>query len=325
MIIHILSTGCVSSLGIGLMGSPQKCPEIARAGSCAVHPVALVDRNDPEIIKWSKEIRLRRASPLSYYLIEAANQALASCPDIDRSRVGVVAAFFLGCMDYSIKFYRQITEEGRRFGSPILFPETVFNTPVSHVVSTLGIGGPVYSQIGDKSCWVSSLRTAECWLRNGSADYVLVLGAEEFEPHVLDALHAGRLLIKSLPIGEGAGAILLSSKVNGCGIKLASINDGFCFANRSQAVQAAVACLSKTPNSTPVLSTGNGWNSRVEKIAAVQRKLLFDNKPICEAFTASAAWDTIRGIELIKKLQIRSLTIPHWGITQHSGSIHLVR
>ena len=325
MIIEILSTGSVSPVGVGKIGSPEKCPEISLVGSSATHPVALVDKNAPEILKWSKEPRLRRASPISYYLIEAANQALAPFPDLDRTRIGVVVAFFLGCIDYSVKFYRQITTEGRRYGSPILFPETVFNTPISHVVATLGIKGPVYSQIGDKSAWVTALRTAECWMKNGSADHVIVLGAEEFDPHVLDALHASRLLKKGLPIAEGAGAVLLSSKGNGSRVKLASAKDGYCFANRSEAIETAVACLSNTPHSTPILSTSNGWNSNAESFAATGREWLFDKKLNCEAFTASAAWETIRGIQLIQELQLTSLVIPHWGITQQSGVIHLVR
>jgi 3-oxoacyl-(acyl-carrier-protein) synthase len=119
-------------------------------------------------------------------LIEAAKQALENAPNINLSRTGVVASFFLGCIDYSIRFYRQLDKDGRRFASPVLFPETVFNSPISHVVSTLGIGGPVYSQIGDKSSWATALRTAQCWLKNNTADHVLVIAGEDFDPHVVD-------------------------------------------------------------------------------------------------------------------------------------------
>ena len=325
MIIEVLSTGSVSSSGMGLLGVPENCSQMAFPGSSALHPVALVDQKHPELLKWSKEPRLRRASSLSYFLIEAAHQALAPCPQIDRSRVGVVSAFFLGCVDYSIKFYRQITNEGHRFGSPILFPETVFNTPVSHVVATLGLGGPVYSQIGDKSCWVSALRTAECWLRNGSADHVIVLAAEEFDPHVLSALQASRLLKKDLPIADGAGAVLLSAKEVGTGVKLAGVHDGYCFANKSQALQAASACLSEIPLSVPVLSSGNGWNANQVRSMGPQREWLFDKKLNGEAFTASAAWETIRGIQLLQEFNLPHLAIPHWGMTQQHGCIHLTR
>lgn len=325
MIIEVLSTGSVSPLGIGMHGAPENCPAIAFPGSTALHPVALVDQKHPELVKWAREARLRRASPLSYFLIEAAHQALAPFPKIDRSRVGIVSAFFLGCVDYSIKFYRQITKEGRRFGSPILFPETVFNTPVSHVVATLGLGGPVYSQIGDKSCWVSALRTAECWLRNGSADHVLVLGAEEFDPHVLSGLQSSRLLKKDLPIADGAGAVLLSSKDIGNGVKLAGVHDGYCFANKAQAAQAATACLSEISPSVPVLSTANRWSAELERSLDPRREWLFDKKMHLEAFTASAAWETIRGIQLLQELNLPDLAIPHWGMTQQHGCIHLVR
>ncbi|NDG70345.1 MAG: hypothetical protein EBY32_03390 [Proteobacteria bacterium] len=192
----------ILSFGISCPGgtSPQALEDfskwpvesIADAGGRGLHEVSRINLSSEPVNRWRMKPRLRRASPLSHHLIEAIAQTLEARPDIDPARVGVVGAFFLGCLEYSVRFYKGLSNDGRRFASPILFPETVVNTPLSHVVAELGIGGPVYSQVGDTSCWVSALRTACLWIENGDTDHVIVAGAEEFEPHLLDAFHSLR-------------------------------------------------------------------------------------------------------------------------------------
>ena len=326
MKIQVLSSGIVSPYGIGTLGSMVPHQSLSNTEGNRSHPVALVDRNAPELLKWSKEPRLRRASPLSYYMIEAAHQALSAIPDADLSRVGIVATFFLGCLMYSVRFYRQISNEGRRFGSPILFPETVFNSPVSHVVSVLGIGGPVYSQIGDKSCWANGLRTAECWLRNGSADHVIVLGAEEFDPIALDAFESVGLITKDVVIGDGAAAILLGSKPRGgTEITLQKVADGYSFANKAAAAHAATDCLNQFPEGTPLLATASSWARAVEKKVLGGRSMIRPDNVLCEAFTARAGWDTLLGVQMMSERNLEGLIIPYWGLTQQIGAAYFTR
>ncbi|MEI7774662.1 MAG: beta-ketoacyl synthase N-terminal-like domain-containing protein, partial [Verrucomicrobiota bacterium] len=208
------------------------------------YPVSLTDTSLQEFTEWSRAPRMRRSSHISYFLIEAARQALAGAPHIDLSRTGVVVSFFLGCIDYSVRFYRQMNKDGRRFASPILFPETVFNSPISHAVSILGLGGPVYSQIGDKASWASALRTAECWLRNKTADNVLVISAEEFDPHELDAFEAaGWLKRGNLIPSSGAGALLFS-RMHSSSIQISNLSDGNVFFSRKDGTAAVRRGLS---------------------------------------------------------------------------------
>lgn len=315
MKIEVLSSGHVSASGFAASATLNDAV-CQRVGCKTSHPVALLDSMAPELRRWSQVPRLRRASAISYFMLEAAHQALEAAPEIDRSRVGVVASFFLGCIVYTVRFYKQITEDGRRYASPILFPETVFNTPVSHLVSTLGLGGPVYSQVGDKSCWATALRTAECWLRLGSADHVLVLGAEEFDPQVLEALRSTGLHTRGMVLGEGAGALLLTSQSNGKRVQLTGVADGYGFANKAQAMDASRNSLAEFPRELPILSTATGWTQSIEASVAKGRLLKRDERCFSEAFTARAAWDTIHGIELLKKNHLEDLVIPYWGLTQ---------
>jgi 3-oxoacyl-(acyl-carrier-protein) synthase len=50
---------------------------------------------------------------------------------------------------------------GASAASPLLFPETVFNAPASHLAAILGITGASYTLVGDGAVGVLALRMAE--------------------------------------------------------------------------------------------------------------------------------------------------------------------
>lgn len=325
----IISSGivCPGGFGSGALTAPWTLTTASDATGMRDYETFLVDRDAAELKRWQKEPRLRRASPISYYLLEAAHQALSAAPHVDPKRTGVVAALFLGCLVYSIRFYRQIADEGRRFASPLLFPETVFNSPLSHVVSTLGLGGPVYSQVGDTSCWATALRTARCWLANERADHVLILGAEEFEPHELDAFKVAGLFRPRLTVGEGAGAVLLARESGRHGVNLAAVADGHAFKSRKEAGKAAAKCLANLPSDCPLLPTATGWTERVVPRILRSRTMLADSLPNqCIAGTASCAWNTIFAANLLQNaVDYDELVVPYFGHSQQCAAAHLVR
>jgi hypothetical protein len=284
--------------------------------------VSTIDLNADPFNRWRLRPRLRRASPLSHHLIEAVAQTLEARPDIDPARVGLVGSFFIGCLVYSVKFYKGLTTDGRRFASPILFPETVVNTPLSHVVSELKIGGPVYSQVGDTSCWVSALRTAALWLANGDVDHVIAVGGEEFDPHFLDVMHAARWFQTSpeICVSEGAGAVLLGKKSPDALAHITRIVDGFSFRNKNQAAVAAEECFAEFDPALPVADTAANWIRPIAAKALTNRTLWSCSaKPRIEAFTATCAWNTIHGV-----LSARGpLVVPFWGLSQQIGAIEI--
>lgn len=329
MNIGILSYGMVSPGGIGPESLEKEwpCTKIRNALGTRSHDVALVDRTLPELARWDREPRLRRASPVTTFIVESANQALEAAPEIDLSRTGVVVSYFLGCLIYSIRFYREMIKDGRRFASPILFPETVFNSPVSHLVTTLGLGGPVYSQVGDKSCWANALRTAKCWLLNGSADHVIVIGAEEFDPHELDAFHAAAWLRGgNLIPSEGAGALLLTACAGNRMLTLSEVEDGYCFFNKQEAMEAARSCLQEFPEKSPILPSATSWAKKIEPKVLGKRALSCDNRQSSlpfEASTASAAWDTIRACRYLERKREGDLIIPYWGLSHQFAAARI--
>ncbi len=324
--MNILSCGLVCPGGAGVESLDRAWPCAPVPNAAGTRGILSAQTNIPETVlqKWQLKPRLRRASPISLLLIEAVSQALEGQSPEDLSQTGVVACFFLGCLNHSVRFYKEITRDGRRFASPVLFPETVFNSPISHVVSTLGIGGPVYSQIGDKSAWASAFRTAECWLRTGSARQVVVVGAEEFDPHALSAFEAaGWTRSPRFIPGSGAGAVLLGAASDSTGVAVRKVTEGHGFASKAQAFLAARNGLEELGSSCPVLETATGWATAVQQKALAGRATYQNPNPGVECFAASAAWDTIRAAKLIQNGAVEEIVVPIWGLTQQFAAIQL--
>lgn len=323
----------ILSFGISCPGgtSPEALEDFSKwpvesvpeAGGRRLHEVARINLSAEPANRWRMKPRLRRASPLSHHLIEAIAQTLEARPDIDPARVGVVGAFFFGCLEYSVRFYKGLSTDGRRFASPILFPETVVNTPLSHVVAELGIGGPVYSQVGDTSCWVSALRTACLWIENGDIDHVIVAGAEEFEPHLLDAFHSLRWFTTDHPfrIAEGAGAVLIGKKTPNAMADITRIADGYTFRTRDQARIAGRECLGEFDINAPVMDTATSWASQTAASLLSNRQLVsLSQGPQHDGFTASSAWNTILAA---RQRHYPRLVIPHWGLSQNIAAVEI--
>ena len=196
--LAVIGQGAVTPAGVGveaLLSREPMSTAVARLGAPErPWPVLRVDLKDPAFARWQKEARLRRASPITFFLAEAAEQALAGVGAEARAKTGLIVAYSAGCLAYSRRFFEGIVKQGQRTASPALFPETVFNSPASHVATVLGLNGAAYALIGDETAWLAGLQTASVWLRQGRVEQALVLGVEEFDPVVLDAYRSARWL-----------------------------------------------------------------------------------------------------------------------------------
>src|SRR5688572_15770058 len=100
--------------------------------------------------------RLRRASPITRFAVGAAQEALDMAePDTpgNRETLGIVLCVMTGCVNYSRRFYDEVLREPST-ASPLVFPETVFNAPSSHLAAVLGAGGMNYTLVGDPSSFL---------------------------------------------------------------------------------------------------------------------------------------------------------------------------
>jgi 3-oxoacyl-(acyl-carrier-protein) synthase len=170
--------------------------------------------------------RLRRASVISRFAAAAGLDALrAAGVKLDAQnaeRTALIFAISNGGVIYTKRFYSDIVNAGAQSASPLLFPETVFNAPASHLAAILGISGATYTLVGDGAVGLLAIKMAEDLMANEAIDYCLVVGTEEIDWLLCDAYRRWRLLRPAPPIqpfskqkrgmilSEGAGAILLA-------------------------------------------------------------------------------------------------------------------
>src|SRR5204862_301798 len=89
----------------------------------------------------------------------------------------------------------------------LLFPETVYNAPASHLAAQLGIDGASYTLVGDASVGIAALKFAEQLIEVSDIDQCVVVGAEECDWVLCEAYRAWRLA--RTPLAEGAAALVL--------------------------------------------------------------------------------------------------------------------
>jgi len=232
MSLGIAGMGWITPLGAGvdfvwdrlLRGEEAHAEKIA--GQCDGQPYSVFRVPDSALASLAPHPRLRRVSLISRFAAAAGLEALANAgvkPDLKiAERTALIFAISNGGVIYTKRFYRDIVESGAQAASPILFPETVFNAPASHLAAILGITGTTYTLVGDGAVGLLAMRMAEEIMANAAIDYCLVVGAEEIDWLLCDAYRRWRLLRSEAPVepfsevpkgmilSEGAGAVLLA-------------------------------------------------------------------------------------------------------------------
>lgn len=166
-----------------------------------------------------KHPRLRRSSNVTKFAVTAAHQAIGT-ERMERMKnrelnIGIILTFLNGCVNYTNRFFSEVLADPN-FASPILFPETVFNAPASHIAAFLACDGPVYTLIGDPATWFSAMEIADGWIANGLVDGCLILCAEEIDWLTLEGL---KLYSRDIIATEGAAAIYLEATPSDISLK----------------------------------------------------------------------------------------------------------
>jgi len=271
--------------------------------------------------------RLRRASAISRFAAAAAGAALGQAHqtigEIDISRLAVVFAISNGGVIYTKRFYNDIVTAGAGAASPILFPETVFNAPASHVAAVFGVTGPTYTLVGDGAVGLSALNMAVDLMENDALDHCLVVGAEEGDWLLCDAYAKWRLLRAEPPIepfarpakgtilSEGAGAVLLSRRGM---VQIKSSHPGAFFANR-QEVQSRIECVLReldAPSPYAVVTSANGTFADTPQSAAITRIMpdafIYSAVPsLGEGVGADGLWQVIIAAQFLTNRSIPRL------------------
>jgi hypothetical protein len=248
--------------------------------------------------------RLRRSSPITHYAAAAALEATASLRAAAQDlRLGIAACFQSGCVQYSCRFYAE-TLQNPATASPLVFPETVYAAPTSHVAALLNNVVLACSLVGDTSTFLQGVALATAWLSENRVDACLVLGAEE--PHwlVADALQH---LDRSAITAAGAGALCLcSNPAFSAGVELAAITDIHPFTGQPSRLQAAAALRRQlgAGSSGDLLVDGLGDSRRMD---AAESNAWCDwtgdrispKRILGEGMMAAAAWQCVAACDAV--------------------------
>jgi len=270
--------------------------------------------------------RLRRASAISRFAaaagLEALQDAGVTLGSQNGNRIALVFAISNGGVIYTKRFYRDIVETGAQAARPLLFPETVFNAPASHLAAILGITGSTYTLVGS-AVGLLAIRMAEDLMTNEELEYCLVVGAEEVDWLLCDAYRRWRLLRLAPPVepfnktargmilSEGAGAILLSRTGP---IMIAQTDAGAYYRKRTETEEILSRILSNLTQSEVdlVISSANGTFIDQAECRALRRVLpdaiVYTAKPaVGESVGAAGLWQVILGAQALGRGELPPL------------------
>jgi len=329
--VHVHGFGAVSPAGWGVEmlrdalneGRPLPTKPVARPGwekALNVRPVPTPAQR-PGFLGHP---RLRRSSLITQHTVAAAIEALGQ--DLTRIqagelRLGIVVCVMSGCVSYSRRFFEEVLKDPAT-ASPLVFPETVFNAPGSHLAAYLNAVDASYTLVGDDSAFLQALVVAAGWLANHQVEGCLVVGAEELDWLVADALnlfHHDRIQ------GAGAGALYLRREPSEAGVELQAVTDAFAFScgqEQKAAVQSVRAQLADTPPAS-LLCLGSSGRAACDaaELAAWQDwtgSRIAPRLLLGEAFTAATAWQCVAACDALVQGRFQTAVVSAPGTSEQS-------
>jgi hypothetical protein len=268
---------------------------------------------------------MRRSAPITQFAVGAALEALGGDVMAVRAgtlRLGIVVCTMTGCVTYSRRFYHE-TLHDPAMASPLLFPETVFNAPASHLAALLGATGLNYTIVGDHGTFLVGLALAGEWIEDRAVDCCLVVGAEELDWVMADAQ---RLFSRRAVLSEGAGALYLKPEepVDNS-VELTAITEPHLFVRRASRRAAARRMRQELTASGPIDLLCDGLLG-VSTLDAIEADLWSDwaggrispRRVLGEAFVASAAWQCVSAIRALQRDGHRAAGVSVVGCNQQA-------
>jgi 3-oxoacyl-[acyl-carrier-protein] synthase II len=357
MSLHIAGMGWVTPLGSGveevwnrLLNGESASAETLSSPLGRDYPVFRVPAS--ATAKAPAHPRLRRSSAISRFAVVAGLEALENAGvKLDSEiaqRTALIFAVSNGGVIYTKRFYHEIVESGAQAASPLLFPETVFNAPASHLAAILGITGVSYTLVGDGAVGTLALKMAEDLMTSDTLDYCLVVGAEEADWLLCDAYRIWRMLRSTPPVqpfqqpargmivSEGAGAILLARSGP---LQIEKIASGTNFRKQREAAAGVDTVFSELCATPPdlVAASANGTFIDAAEQAAIGKhspkaKVYTTKGALGDSIGAGSLWQTICGAQALitqrlpgftGPLALRSAVVSTCGLNQQVAGLRL--
>lgn len=313
MSVIIAGMGWVTPLGTGLdevwarmmAGDTAEIKLATNPETGRAHPYAPVSMKSVEAL--GRNPRMRRSSPISYFAVAAGLAALENAginmtPERAR-KTAIVFGISSGGVLYTRKFYEQIVKQGANTASPLLFPETVYNAPASHLAAQLRIDGASYTLVGDSSVGLSALKFGAQLLGTSDLECVVVVGSEEMDWVLCEAYRDWRLARRGPEgrsgalLAEGAAAVVLARE----GKIALKIHPGVPFTRQRDAASAIVRAYAEVLAGESVgivVGSANGtFVDRAERTAIEKHcpaaERIFPKRALGEALGASALMQVV--------------------------------
>ena len=337
--IRITGTGAVSSAGWGVpvmmealdSGVRPELSELTRErthGEPVASPVLRVPAAPSTL---PKSPRLRRVSPVSKFAAAAAMEALG--PDraakvaAGEIRLGVVCSLFNGCVNYSNRFFGEVLADPA-VASPILFPETVFNAPSSHLSALFNSTAPNDTIIGDGAEIYTALEIATEWLLRGDCDGVLVVAPEE-----IDWLSAEGLRLYSGDAIPSEGVAALYLEIGGEGPQLLSVPDPVLLGpgvDRAEALKESVSATGASDDGRTLLADSRsgvaGFDApESEAFASWSGPRMSVKTVLGDCFGTSAGHQLVAAVELLRRGDADEALVITLGGNEQVGACRLGR
>jgi hypothetical protein len=205
--------------------------------------------------------RLRRSSAISHFAVAAAVDAASVLTPEQRARTALVFASTDGGVIYTRRFYADIVDRGPGAGSPLLFPETVYNAPASHIAARLGLAGESLTLVGDAQAGLDAIQTAQILLACGEADYCIIAAAQEIDWITCEAYtrwHMAGPSPANATLAEGGAAIVLGTARDGLLVQSVQSSEG------QKSVAALASVLPRPPALVVTSNAGSALGNQEE-------------------------------------------------------------
>lgn len=218
---YIIGSGWVTPLGRPVRDVCKKIRDGILPGTLGVveiggnsWPVYRVEESD--VADTTSFGRLRRSGNISKFALMAAMDAVAAAglTPQDTKSLPILFATSDGGVNYTRRFFEGLVARGSGAGSPLLFPETVYNAPASHIAAFFGSDAEATAIVGDSCAGLSAL-TAGCALLD-NFPHILVVAANENDAISAAGYSHWKFLKQNSEdsnghfFSEGAAAVVLS-------------------------------------------------------------------------------------------------------------------
>jgi hypothetical protein len=234
--------------------------------------------------------------------------------------LGIIVCVMSACVNYSRRFYDEALKDPAT-ASPLVFPETVFNAPSSHLAAFLGSRAINYTLVGDPTTFIQALALGAQWILARRVQACLVVGAEELDWLTAEAFY---LFERDVVVAGGAGAMYLRPE-RGKGAELSAVTDPALYTSqvgRARAIAQVRKQISDSNGSGLLCDSLKGISTvdRAEQNAWAdwQGPRLSPIRVLGEGLMAGAAWQCVAAVDAIARGEHASSIVSVAGANQQA-------